>query len=112
MSYKQERLERQIERELGTILLGETKDQRLRYVTITKVRLNGDYSLATVYYTIMGTEDQIENTKRILEEAKGFLRSTLSKKLKLRKTPELILQYDKSMEYGERIENILKDLKK
>jgi len=76
------------------------------------VRLNGDYSLATVYYTIMGTEDQIENTKRILEEAKGFLRSTLSKKLKLRKTPELILQYDESMEYGERIENILKDLKK
>ncbi len=60
----------------------------------------------------MGTEDQIENTKRILEEAKGSLRSTLSKKLKLRKTPELILQYDESMEYGERIENILKDLKK
>lgn len=111
MAFRIERVEKIIEREIGNILLTEVKDQRLRYVTITNVRLTGDLSIATIYYTIMGDSDQIESTKRNLEDAKGYIRSLLSKKLDLRKTPELKFKYDESLAYGNKIEEILKSIK-
>ncbi|HHU56068.1 MAG TPA: 30S ribosome-binding factor RbfA [Acholeplasmataceae bacterium] len=112
MAYKKERLEKLIERELGRIIINETKDERLKYITITKVFLTEDLSIARVFYTILGTDNQIEKTKQNLQEAKGFLRTALSKKIKARKTPELRFQYDESFEYGNKIENILKTIEK
>lgn len=111
MGYRVERVEKIIEREIGNILLTEVKDQRLRYVTITNVRLTGDLSIATVYYTIIGDPDQIASTRENLEDAKGYIRSLLSKKLDLRKTPELKFKYDESLAYGNKIEEILKNIK-
>lgn len=111
MAYHIERVEKIIERELGNILLTEVKDQRLRYVTITNVRLTGDLSIATVFYTIIGDENQIASTKANLEDAKGYIRSLLSKKLDIRKTPELKFKYDESLAYGNKIEEILRNIK-
>lgn len=110
MSYKQERLEKIIEREIGNIIMSDVKDERLKFITITKVSLTGDYSYATVYYRVLGNERQIEATSRTFEEAKGYIRTLLSKKIKMRKVPELRFKYDSSLEYGNRIEQILKDL--
>ena len=56
---------------------------------------------------IVGT---IESTKKNLENAKGFIRSSLGKGLEIRKVPELIFKYDESMEYGKKIDDILKGL--
>lgn len=112
MAYKKERLEKQIERELSRIIINETKDLRLKYVTITKVFLTEDLSIATVYYTILGTEKQIEKTKQNLLDAKGFLRTQLSKYLKIKKTPELRFKYDESFKYGNKIESILREIEK
>ena len=111
MAYRVERIEKIIEREIGNILLSEVKDQRLRYVTITNVKVTNDLSIATVFYTIIGDENQIVSTKKNLEDAKGFIRSKLSKVLEIRKTPELRFKYDKSFEYGNKIEEILRNLK-
>jgi ribosome-binding factor A len=111
MGYKQERLERIIERELGTILLADIKDDRLKYVTFTKVSLTNDLSIATVYYTVRGSDEQKEMTSKNLQDAKGFIRTALSKSLEIRKVPELRFKYDDSLEYGEKIEQILKGLK-
>lgn len=112
MSYKQERLERTIEREISKIIQTEVKDERLKYVTITKVALTNDYSYATIYYRVIGNEEQKQATAKNFVEAKGFIRSALSKRLDIRKTPELRFKYDESLEHGERIEEILKNLKK
>ena len=111
MAYRVERIEKIIEREIGNILLSEVKDQRLRYVTITNVKVTNDLSIATVFYTIIGDENQFVSTKKNLEDAKGFIRSKLSKVLEIRKTPELRFKYDESFEYGNKIEEILKNLK-
>lgn len=111
MAYRVERIEKIIEREIGNILLSEVKDQRLRYVTITNVKVTNDLSIATVFYTIIGDENQIVSTKKNLEDAKGFIRSKLSKVLEIRKTPELRFKYDESFEYGNKIEEILRNLK-
>lgn len=111
MAYKIERLERIIEREIGTILLN-SKDERLRFVTVTKVNLTSDASIATVYYTILGSQEQKEATAKNLENATGFIRSSLGKALEIRKIPEIRLKYDESMAYGEKIEAILKNINK
>jgi ribosome-binding factor A len=110
MGYKQERLEKAIERELGNILVSEIKDDRLKYVTFTKVSLTADLSIATVFYTVRGTEEQSIATSKNLEDAKGFIRTALSRALAIRKVPELRFKYDKSLEHRERIDSILKNL--
>ena len=108
MSFRQERLEKIIEREVSTILMN-CKDDRLRLVIPTSVRLTGDLSIATIFFTVLGKgskEEVIEG----LNDAKGYVRSSLSKVLEVRKVPELKFKYDESLEQGKRIEDILKGL--
>lgn len=111
MPYKKERLEKQIERELGNIILTDVKDERIRFVSITNVNLTGDLSIATVFFTVFGTDEQKENSAKVLKEAYGFIRSTLAKRIQVKKVPELIFKYDHSLENGERIEKILKEIR-
>lgn len=110
MSFHQERLEKIIIREVSTILMN-SKDERLRFVIVTNAHLTGDLQIATVFYTIIGSDAQKESTKKNLEEAKGYIRSSLGKVLKVKKIPDLIFKYDESLEYGNKIDNILKGLK-
>lgn len=111
MSFKQERLAKIIEREISNIILLNTKDDRLKYVTITGVKLNNDSSIATVYFTVLGNEEQKQSTSINLQEAKGFIKGQLSKVLEVRKMPELIFKYDESIEYGNKIDEILRNIK-
>jgi len=111
MTYKKERLEKIIEKEIANIIFSESKDERLKFVTITKVDLTNDLSLATVYYTVMGDVAQQEATSNNLQEAKGFIKSMLGKRLEVRKIPDLRFKYDASFEEGNKIDNILKSLK-
>lgn len=111
MAFKKERIEKIIEREVGSILMMDSKDDRLRYVTVTYCKVTSDLSYATIYFTVMGDEEQKLATANSLQEAKGFIRSKLSQKLDIRKTPELIFKYDESNEYGNRIDEILRTIK-
>lgn len=111
MSFHQERLEKIIIREVSTILMN-SKDERLRFVIVTNAHLTGDLQIATIYYTVIGSNEQKESTIKNLEEAKGYVRSSLGKVLKVKKIPELIFKYDESLEYGNKIESILKGLNK
>ena len=107
MAHHVERTSKIIERELSTILLMEAKNHLLKYVSITKVTLTNDLSLATIWFSVIGQNDEIEATKKALVESKGFLRSELSKRLDIRKTPDLKFKYDESLAYGKRIEELL-----
>ncbi|MDD2258274.1 MAG: 30S ribosome-binding factor RbfA [Bacilli bacterium] len=111
MGFKQERMENTIHREISRILFEEVKDERLKYVTITTVRLTTDLSYATIYYRVIGNEEQISSTKENIQEAKGFIRKMLSGVLKVKRVPDLIFKYDESIEYGERIDKIIEDIK-
>lgn len=112
MAYKKERLEKIIERELTMILFNDIKDERLHYVTITNVDLTNDFSIATVYYRVIGTEEQKENTTRVLLEAMGFIRTQLAHAVQMRKVPILSFKYDDSIEKMAKIEEILKKIDK
>jgi ribosome-binding factor A len=105
MTIKFERLEGIIRKEVSLILMSEVKDPTLKWVTITDVQLTKDYSTAKIFVTFpQGQNNLMEN----LEKAKGFIRSSLGSKLKVKKIPSLVFEVDDSLERGNRIDEILK----
>ena len=112
MGYRVQRVEKIIERELASIIFSEVHNELIKFVSITKVSLNKDMSVAMVWYTVLGNDGEIEATKKALDQAKGFLRSELAHRLDLRKTPELRFKYDESLAYGNHISEVIENLKK
>ena len=104
---KHARLENTIIRSLTEILRKEVKDPAIGFTTVTAVRLTNDLSYLTIYYTNL-EEDKLENTAKALERSKAFIRTTLGKRVQMRKLPELIFKYDGSLAYGNKIESGLK----
>ena len=112
MAYRIDRIEKMIERELAIILNENAKNQLLKFVSITKVTVTNDLSLATVWFTVLGNQNEIEATSKQLVNAAGYLRSERAHRIDLRKTPELRFKYDESLMYGNKIDAILASLKK
>ena len=101
------RLAEQIKKEITYVLATKVKNHDLGFVTVTEVALTGDYSQAKVYYTVLGGEREKERTKESLKKIKGFVKSEVAKKIKIRKFPELIFEYDKTAEYALHIESLI-----
>lgn len=108
-SIKIERLNHTIQQELSIILMREVKDQHIKFVTITGVDTTTDLSYAKVYYTVLD-QDKKEITQESLEKAQPFIRTKLAEKIDIRHTPELRFIYDKSIAYGEHIEEIIEKI--
>ena len=108
-SYRQERLNETIKELLSEMMLAGVKDPRVGLVTITQVTVARDLTSAKVYFTVMGSEEEKENTRKGLESAKAFLRKTIGRELKLRTTPELKFVYDDSLDRSIAIEEALRD---
>ncbi len=86
------------------------KDPRIGFVTITGVKVSDDIRHATIYYTVMGSDEAKKSTLHGLNSSLGFIRREVSKELRLRFAPELIFKYDESLEYGNRIDQLLKEI--
>ena len=99
------RLESNALRELALILRQDAKNKHLSNVTVTEVRITNDLSYMTIYYTFYQGKE--ENYQKALEDCKGYLRSTLAKKLNARKMPELIFKRDTSLDYGNHISDLI-----
>jgi ribosome-binding factor A len=69
-----------------------------------------DLHLATIYFSVIGTDEDRKATEAGLNSAKGYLRREMGRALSLRTVPEIVFRYDESIEYGNRIENILKQI--
>jgi len=105
---KLEHLETSIQRTLTDIYRKDVKDDSIGFLTITEVRLTNDYSFITVYYTILGQDNKRAAAQKALERSKAFVRSKLAQRVKMRKVPQLVFKYDKSLDYGNKIEEGLK----
>lgn len=107
MSVRANRVGEQMKKELGEIIGRKIKDPRIGFVTVTDVQVTGDLQQATVYISVLGDEKQRENTLKGLAKAKGFIRSEIGQRIRLRKTPEIIFEFDESIDYGNRIDTLL-----
>ena len=112
MAIKQERMNQIILKEVTQIIQFELKDPNVGFVTITDVHVTNDFSYATVYVSFLGKEERNAAGLKALNRSKGFIRSTLAKRLTIRKTPEIIFKLDKSLEQGKRIESLIQSIHK
>ncbi len=107
-SYRTERVNELMRRELVLLLKQETKDPRLKQVVITDVVVSRDLTSAKVFFSV--DEDSIKIVASLLDKASGFFRSSLSKSLDLRHTPTLSFIYDMTPNRGARIDDLLSRL--
>ena len=93
---RSDRLSDQIRTEISTILRDDVKDPRLKGITIIKVELSNDISKAYIFFSPLNSFNEInfQEVDEALKKAKGFIRSTLGKKLKVKRLPELAFQRD------------------
>lgn len=110
MSIKTERLSNVLVKEISDILQNEVKDKEIEFVTITHVNITNDLSYAKVYFTVLD-DSKRESCIKALNHAKGYIRSELiKKKIEIRKMPELNFIFDESLEYGQKIDSIIKKI--
>lgn len=110
MGHRVNRVGEQMKKELGDIISRKIKDPRVGFVTVTDVQVTGDLQQAKVYISVLGDEQQREDTLKGLAKAKGFIRTEIGQRIRLRKTPELIFEFDETMAYGNRINSLIHEL--
>lgn len=101
------RIAEQIQREIAELIRLELKDPRVGMVTLTDVEVSTDYAHAKVFFTTLGTGDQIAAATAGLNHAAGFLRHELGQRIKLRGIPQLHFIYDESVERGVRLSRLI-----
>ena len=97
--------------ELSDIILRQIRDPRIGTVTITGVKLTDDLRSARVYFVRMGQDTNTGDIREALQKASGFLKKELGVRLRLRYIPSITFVYDRSFEYGSRIEKLLDEVK-
>jgi ribosome-binding factor A len=111
--HRHERIAEEIRHEVSILLTGELKDPRIEgLATVTEVRVTPDLRQVRVFVSVLGTEEEQASTLKGLNAASGFVRRELIQRLRLRRGPELFWILDKSEEYGEHIDELLRKVKK
>ncbi len=103
------RIEQQILRELAQLLRFECKDQRLAWVTPVDVRLSSDLSVASIYVGILGKNaDEAAEIMKVLNQAAGYFRTEIGKRMMLRITPQLRFFFDSVEEEAQKVDALLR----
>lgn len=105
---KQRRISSDINKALCEIINEESHDELLKNITITGCEVTNDLSFCKVYFTSLLNSDIKILEKELNDSTANYLRGRLSDKIDIRHTPKLVFKYDKSIEYGDNIENIIK----
>lgn len=104
------RIEEEYRKELSQIISYELKNPNVTgMISVTKVKVTNDLKYAKVYVSILNAKN-LKDTLAALKKSSGFIRSELARKINLRNTPEIIFELDDSLEYGAKIDSILKKI--
>lgn len=107
-----ERVGQEIQAAVAELLIrGDIHDPRIGYITITGVKVSPDLRVARIYYSMIGTDEEKARTQEGLDAAKGYVRREVTSKVKLRVSPEVFFTFDGSLEEGDKIERLLKEVK-
>lgn len=109
---RQRRVADLIHEEISILLERKAADPRLAGVTITDVEVSADLQLATIYYSVLGEDEEaLKMAQAGLEHAASFFRKALAESLSLRLVPHLRFRFDRSLAQGQRIEQLLSSLR-
>jgi ribosome-binding factor A len=104
---------RRVNESLRTVLaeaVGELKDPRIGFVTVTGVETSPDLRHAVVFVSVLGSARKRTNSLAGLEAAHGVLQARLGRELRMKRTPQLTFQYDPSVEQGVRMSKLIDEL--
>ena len=102
----------ELKKEISHILTFELKNPNVTgLISVTRVKITPDLKYAKVYVSLLNSKSK-EKTMEGLKDSAKFIKSQIAKTVNLRITPELIFELDDSMEYGEKIDNIIKEINK
>ncbi len=99
-----------IQKEISQMLMKSIKDPRIGFVTITRVNVSEDCRFARVYFSVAGTTAERESSQKGLESATGYIRKELGRRIRLRYTPEIVFQFDPSIEYAIHMEKLIQSI--
>jgi ribosome-binding factor A len=106
------RIDEELKKELSNIINYEVKNSKVTgMISVTRVNITPDLKYAKVYVSILNAKNNKE-TLEGLKQASGFIKTQIAKRINLRITPELVFVLDDSIEYGAKIDSILKDINK
>ena len=106
------RIDEEYRKELSNIISYKVKNPNITgMISVTKVKVTSDLKFAKVFVSILNAKD-IDKTLDGLKQSAGYIRTELAKTINLRNTPEIIFELDDSIEYGAKIDAILKDIMK
>lgn len=109
MSVKLERISDQLIAQISYIINNDVKNKDIEFVTITDAKVSSDLGYAKIYYTVLDLAKK-ETTAKALKSASGFIRHELRERVDIRQIPELTFIYDDSIEYGNKIEEKIKEI--
>jgi ribosome-binding factor A len=110
MSQRTDRVDELLRQEIGALLTKEVSDPRIGFATITDVETSPDLGHARVWVSVIGSESDREETLRALQQAMGFIRHELGRRLRIRRIPELHVRLDDSAERGTRVLHLIHEL--
>ena len=96
-SHRIERVQSLFRQEVAKILESEIKDPRMGMVTITRVKAATDLEIVTIYYTVLGDEEDCRETAKTLDRASGFVRGLLGDRIRMRRVPEIRVAFDSTV---------------
>ena len=99
-----------IQKEISQMLVKSIKDPRIGFVTITRVSVSEDCRFAKIYFSVAGNLEERERSMKGLESATGYVRKELGRRIRLRYTPEILFQFDPSIEYAIHMEELIQSL--
>lgn len=109
---RNERVAEEIKKAASQIINNELKDPRIDgLITVTKVEVTKDLRHATIFISLFGDEASKNTTFEVIQNAKGYIRYELANKLRIKYMPDISIKLDESIEYGFRIDKLLKELK-
>jgi ribosome-binding factor A len=107
-----ERVGQEIQAAIGQILArGELRDPRIGFITITGVKVSPDLRVARIFYSMIGTEKEREETQKGLDAAKGYVRREVTSAVNLRVSPEIFFSFDESVGEGDKIDRLLREVR-
>jgi len=110
LSHRLERLASQIRAEIAAIISEELRDPRIAFTTITRVELTSDLRHAHILVSVLGDDNAQRETLAGLASAAGYIRTTISHRLRLRHVPEIIFVLDHGPEEAMKLEQKLQEL--
>ncbi|WP_025209771.1 30S ribosome-binding factor RbfA [Hippea sp. KM1] len=108
---RKDRVASQIKKAISEILEFESGNEKLRSITLTDVEMTDDLRLAKIFVSSNLSSMTQKDTLAVLENAKGFIKRSLALKVRLKYMPKIVFEYDDSIDYGFRIDAILKQIK-